>query len=261
MASIWYGVYYTWDQNTGNTLLQDPMELFGFGLIIIAMIFVVILTNKLFKSYKETKLPATLYWALGFAFLLAAVITLIIEKFSYSALGITSVGDISAIIALITSGAAIVCFDIFSFHTTYPEHVKVLTSVVSVGAIIYLGTLVSSIIIGYPFADVMDYELVYTPIADIIVYCTLLPIILIAPIIFYYYASKIRKENKPNSTRAFWMGTGLLAFDIGYIAEVAPFFPTELSIPFRIFFAIAAYIMYVCFSMPDWFKRRIKWTD
>ncbi|MHA1378357.1 MAG: hypothetical protein ACTSRG_08235 [Candidatus Helarchaeota archaeon] len=261
MATIFYDLEFLGNTIAGYSVLKNPWELIGLGIILVAMIIVAFLAQQMFKNYKETKMIATLYWALAFFFLLVAVVFLIIEKVSYSTLGNADLGDLMAILALITSGAAIVFFDIFSFHTTYPERVKVLTSFVSILATIYVGSLVYAIISGYPLADVKAYELVYNPFIDIIVYCTLLPIILIAPIIFFYYASRMREESPPNSKRSNWIGTGLLFFAIGYIAEVAPFLPTEFSIPFRIFFVLAGYTLWVCFSMPDWFKNRIGWTE
>ncbi|NVM01326.1 MAG: hypothetical protein HWN67_03260 [Candidatus Helarchaeota archaeon] len=242
------------------SILKNPLELFGLGIIIVAMIIVAFLAYQMFNSYRETKMAATLYWALAFGFLLIAVIFLIIEKVSYSTLGNRSLGDTMAIFALIFSGAAIVCFDIFSFHTTYPDRVKILTVIVSLIAAIYVGILVYSIILSYPHADVVNYELVYEPKTYIIVYCTLLPIILIAPSIFFYYSSKMRDNNPPNSIRARWMGIGLLFFAIGYITEVAPFLG-ELAIPFRIFFVLAGITLWICFRMPEWFKSKIGWTE
>ncbi len=244
----------------GYSVLKNPLELFGLGLILIAIILVTILAYQLSVNYKKTRMVATLYWALAFIFLLIAVISLIIEKVSYSTLGNRALGDITAIIALIFSGAAIVCFDIFSFHTTYPDKVAILTVFVSIITAIYVGVLVYSIILGYPYADVVNYELVYQPTTDIIVYCTLTPISLIGPVIFFYFSSKTKEENPPNSRRSRWMGISLLFFAIGYIAEVAPFLGA-LAIPFRIFFVLSAYIIWVCFSMPEWFKRRIGWTE
>ncbi|MFX0136059.1 MAG: hypothetical protein ACFFDN_20630 [Candidatus Hodarchaeota archaeon] len=244
----------------GYSVLKNPLELFGLGIIIVAMIIVTILAFQMFRNYRETKMVATLYWALAFGFLLIAVIFLIIEKVSYSTLGNRSLGDTMAIFALIFSGAAIVCFDIFSFHTTYPDNVKILTLFVSIIAAIYVGVLIYSIILGYPHADVVNYELVYEASTDIIVYCSLLPIILLAPLIFFYYSSKMRENNPPNSIRARWMGIGLLFFAIGYITEVAPFLGI-LAIPFRIFFLLAGIVLWICFSMPDWFKQKIGWID
>ncbi|MHA1301453.1 MAG: hypothetical protein ACTSO9_18685 [Candidatus Helarchaeota archaeon] len=261
MATILYDLEFIGNKLAGYSILKNPWELIGLAIILIAMIIVAFLAQQMFKSYNETKMKATLYWALAFFFLLIAVIFLIIEKVSYSTLGNANLGDLMAILALITSGTAIVCFDIFSFHTTYPERVTILTIFVSILAAIYVGSLCFAIIQGYPWADVQSYELVYNPMIDIIVYCTLMPIILIAPIIFFYYASRMHEENPPNSRRSNWIGIGLLCFATGYIAEVAPFMPPTFSIPFRIFFVLAGYILWICFSMPDWFKSRIGWIE
>lgn len=261
MASIWYGIEFSWNKLLGYSILKNPMELIGFGIIIIVIGLIIFILNYLIKSYKETKMGTTLLWILGFSFLLVGIIFLILDKFSYSTLGNAPFGDLMAILAIITSGIGIVFFDVFAFHITYPEREKILTLLFSILAAIYIVTLCSAIIAGPPTADVVNYELVYIPIVNIIVYITLLPIMLIAPGILIYYYSRMRNKNRPNALRAFWMGIGLLAFAIEYIAEAAPFFPPRLAIPMRVLFVIAGAILYICLSMPDWFKDRIGWTD
>ena len=258
-----YGPEYDFNKYIlGYSVLKNPLELIGLGIIVMALIMVAILAQQMLKSYRETKMTATLYWALAFLFLLIAVIFLIIEKVCFSTLGNQGFGRLMAVIALMTSGVAIVCFDLFAFHTTYPEKVPFLGTLVSILAAIYAGSLIYAIISGSAdLARVEHYELVYSPTIDIIVYCTLLPIILLAPIIFFYYSGRMKEENPPNSKRSSWIGTGMLFFAIGYVAEVAPFMPSEFSIPMRIFFVLAAFVLWICFSMPDWFKNRIGWTD
>jgi hypothetical protein len=264
MALDLYGLEFWINQILGYSVLKNPIELIGLGIIVVAMAIVFLLVQQMFKSYKETKMTATLYWALAFLFLFIAVIFLILEKVSYSTLGAEELGDLMAVLALISSGIAIVCFDLFAFHTTYPDRVTILGILVSILAFIYVGSLCLSIITGE--AIVQNYELVYPFQIDLIVYGTLFPIILIAPIIFFYYASRMVEENPPSSKRSSWIGVGFLCFAAGYIGEVAPFFNylpdifQALPIFFRIFFVIAGLILWICFKMPDWFKERIGWT-
>ncbi|MFX0138619.1 MAG: hypothetical protein ACFFDN_33560 [Candidatus Hodarchaeota archaeon] len=256
-----YGFEFSWNRFLGYSVLKDPMELIGLVIILVILAIVTVIIPKLFKTYKDLRDSATFAWLLTFIFLEAAIIFLIFEKVSYSTLGLIDLGDIMAIIAFSCVSVAIVSINYFTFNMTYPDHKKILTMIVLILTIIHNIVLIFAILSGPPYADVINYELVYDISINRIVYPILLSIILIPPIIFFYFSSKSREENRPNSIRALWMGIGIICFDIGYLTEVAPIFPTELSIPLRILFAVAALIMYVCFSMPDWFKKKIGWID
>ncbi|MHA1293893.1 MAG: hypothetical protein ACTSR3_23020 [Candidatus Helarchaeota archaeon] len=256
-----YGLEFSWNRFLGYSILDNPMEIVGIVIIIAVLCLTIVIAHKLFYSYRDSSDIATLTWLLTFLFLSAAIFFLILEKVSFSTLGLADLGKLMALIAFSCVSVALVCINNFSFRMTYPEHNKVLTVFVSILAVIYNTILIIAILAGPPYSDIKKYELVYSFSIDLIVYPLLLSILLIPPITFFYFSSKIQEENRPNSKRALWMGIGILCFDIGYIAEVAPILPTDLSIPLRILFAVAAFIMYVCFSMPDWFKNRIGWTE
>ena len=74
-------------------------------------------------------------------------------------------------------------------------------------------------------------------------------------------AIRVKEENPPASNRASWFGNAFLVYAIGQVVEFAPFFPTEFSVPLRITYVIAALIFYICFTMPEWFKKRIGWES
>ena len=119
---------------------------------------------------------------------------------------------------------------------------------------IYVEVLCWAILSGPPIMDVVNYEIVYNEMwINILIYCTAPTGLFFAPATFYYFGIKSREESRANSNRSIWFGTGVVFFDIAYILEVAPFFPSELSIPFRSFFLVAAIIMYFCFTK--------EWTD
>ena len=255
-----YGFWFSWNKALGYSILKNPLELIGIGIIAVILVIVILGVRELYKIYKSNRDVANLTWLLTFLSLLFAVIFLICEKLCFSTFGLYEFGKFMALLAFCFVGFAVIAINNFAFRMNNPERVKLLTACVTILVVIYITVLSYAIIIGYPISDVVNYELVYDVSIDLIVYPVLITILAIAPLTFFYFSSKIREENKAASTRALWMGLGIVFFGVGFIVEVAPLFPTELSIPLRGLFAAAAIIMYVCFAMPEWFKNKIGWT-
>ena len=95
-------------------------------------------------------------------------------------------------------------------------------------------------------------------------FACLIPLGLMSPIMFFYFSVQSASLNKANAMRSFWMGVALSAFFMGYILEVmaiaSPIVDILLIIA-RCLMLFAALLLYICFSMPDWFKTRIGWTE
>ncbi|MHA1378573.1 MAG: hypothetical protein ACTSRG_09345 [Candidatus Helarchaeota archaeon] len=243
-----------------ESMLNDPIELFGIIVILIALFLIVIFSRILYKSYKENHDIATLYLIIAFILLVIAAFFLFIEQFAYS-MGNISLGDIGGIIATISVGSSMVFVALFAFHNTFPDKVKILGTLVAIGSIIYVGTISWAILQSPPIKDVINNEIIYTTWINILIYCTVIPIILVAPMTFHYFGYKIRAENKPSSNRSYWFAVAFYIFGAGYIGELAPFFPTFLSNILRVTYLIAAIILYNCFTMPEWFKKRLGMTS
>jgi len=261
-ASLQYYIWFYINKAVGYSILSNPYELIGLILILTGLVLVGILAGVLYKSYRQTKMKPTLYFFLAFVFFIIAAFFLFLEKLSYASMGSMLLGDISMILSMVTVGIAIIFIDLFAFHNTYPDHVRSLGSIIVIITCITFGIRLWGLYVGPPIMDIINFEIVYLDLGvNIILYGTIIPVIVIGPLTFYYFSIKSYKENKPNSIRSFWFGTGLLCFGVGYIAEVAPFFPTEFSILFRSTYIISAIILYICFTMPDWFKDKIGWTE
>ncbi|MHA1301452.1 MAG: hypothetical protein ACTSO9_18680 [Candidatus Helarchaeota archaeon] len=251
-ASPLYHLEFLGNKLLGYSILDNPMEVIGLGILMVMLVFVSILSVKLYKSYKETKMLSTLYFFLAFFFFIIAAFFLILEKFSYSTLGNVTLGDIGGVIALNFSGVAIICMNLFAINNTYPERIKIYGTIISVVTEIYTWVLCWAILTGPPIKDIINYEIIYGEIwIDILIYVTAIPVLLIAPLTFLYFAYKTKAESPANSRRSKWFGIGIIFFDIAYILEIAPFFPSVLSIPFRSFFIISVVILYICFT-KDW---------
>ena len=258
--SINYAIEFTLRELSGYSMFTDPLELFGTILILVILAITILIVVKLFNNYKETNDKATLSWALASLFLLFAIIFLIIEKLSYSTLGQPDFGRLVAMIASSCVAASLVSFSNFAFYITYPKYKDIFVIIVAILGISYMAVLIYANIMGPPLVDVVEFELIYDISINFLIYPLLIPILTIGPVIFFYFAQKSREENRPNATRAIWLGIGLICFGTGYIVEVAPFFPPFLSIPLRGLFLATAIIMYICFTMPEWFKKSIGWT-
>jgi len=225
------------------------------------MVFAFLGMVHLYKNYRETKRAPTLYFLLCYIFFLIAGSLLIIEKLSFSTLGLPDLGVLMGIVALINVAIALVCGLRFVFLSTYPRHVNILNFLGAIVLAICFGTLIYAIITGPPNAHIQNYELIYSPIINFVVYITIVPLISIGTMPFYIYAFRMRNDDRPNFNRTFWLGTGVLIFLLGILAEIGPFFPSILSIPLRIAMLLGTIIMYICFTMPQWFKDRIGWKD
>ena len=102
----------------------------------------------------------------------------------------------------------------------------------------------------------------YPLIIQLIIYITAIPSAIFPPAVFFYFAKKIREENKPQSSFSVLFGIGLVCIAFGYIFGFFVFIPLViLPVITRGLYLSFIIIMYVCFSMPDWFKRRINWPD
>ncbi len=261
MSRLTYGFEFTWNKLMNISILNNPMEVVGLVFVLILEVIMVLLVYRAFTSYRETKMFGTLLWFLAFVTIFVGVIFLILEKVAYSTLGNMGLGDLMTILALTLSGAGIVCFDIFSFHTAYPDYEKVLSVLVAALAATYIGALSFAIATGSPNSEIINNEPVYSLGFDIIAYITLIPLLTIAPLVFFYFYWRNRDKERGQALRGLWIGIAFSFFAVGYISEAAPYFPAGLAAPLRILHLIAATILYICLTMPDWFKNRIGWID
>ena len=261
MTWFWYGVDFTWNKILGRSILQNPIETIGIIIILFILVFGCLATLQLFQNYRKTQRIPTLYFAIGLALYLVAAVLLIIERICLAILGLADLGTFMAVFALSAAGTAGVFSLRFIFLTSYPEQDKILTLIVAIGEALSHGCLCFAIILGPPFANLINYEIVYAPFVNIIFLCLIIPLIVIGVGTFFIYAYKLRIEDKPNSIRTFWLGTGILIFFLGLLGELVPIFPEILSIPFRSLMLMGTLITYICFLMPKWFKDKIGWKE
>ena len=250
------------------------IDIIGLLIIIVIMVVIILCVRVLLKSYKETKNVSTLYFAMAFIFFIGAIVLLLTEKVTMSLndttpnLLMAMIGGWSAIIALIFSGAAIVTINIFAFHNTFPERKGILSPIIGIIAGIYVFLLCYSIFsamhFGGALAAIVSGEMTYDATISLWSLILLMPCAISPPVVFFYFSGMTKETNAPNSKRSFWMGFAITLFFVGYVIEVLPIqhIITEyLSIPGRITLFFAAYILYICFAMPEWFKNRIGWTE
>ncbi|MFX1450041.1 MAG: hypothetical protein ACFFCM_04300 [Promethearchaeota archaeon] len=255
LASWEYAYQYQLNRLFGQSTLNDPMALFMIIIFLIAGIFLIGMIRALYQNYIAVEAIETLLFLIGMLCLLIGVVFNVFRKLSYSTWGAPELGDILYLITNFSVLAGILCVDAFSVRVTFPEHFKAIFSFVLTITPIFLGILIWAVIQGPPNAHIVNFEVAISFEMNIIRNIFVLPICAIPATLFLYYAIKIRKENKPNSSRSFWLGMGVIFFDL---AVLVPQYDIELNF-FQIFFLPAAITFYVCFSMPDWFKRKIEW--
>ncbi|NHI91868.1 MAG: hypothetical protein EAX96_05155 [Candidatus Lokiarchaeota archaeon] len=245
--------------------MQNPLEFVGYGIIILIVIFVILNIRVLLQKYKHTENKNTLVFTFAFIMFLGAIVTLLIQTLTLEL--DEFIGRMMAILALIFSGTAIVLINYFSFNNTFPEKKVGLTIIISLVAVIYVSILTHANINGLyggNLSDIIAGEVAYDPTISLISFICLIPLGLISPIMFFYFSVQSASLNKANSLRSFWMGVAISAFFSGYILEVMAIASPIVDILLifgRILMFVAALILYICFSMPDWFKNKIGWVE
>ena len=235
-------------------------DLIGLAIVLFVAVEVLVLSIILFKRSKETKQNITLYFALMFLFLFFAVIFLITEQVSYRILNQIFLGDIMAWSALIASGTAGIFISLVTFDLTFPDKKRGLIIPIIILVFAYLTlTFIAIFYLGDPWSFVQEGELFYAYPIMITLYVLVSPVLFIAPIVFFYY-SIVNRDNKPQSIKSFWMGLAILVFGVAYLIEIGPI-AIILTVPMRLGYIFAATVLYICFAMPDWFKRAIKWEE
>ena len=124
-------------------------------------------------------------------------------------------------------------------------------------ATIFLVTLTWAIIQGPPYVNVINFEVLYSLDIIIIRLPCIISILALPAAVFFYFAIRIRNDDKPKSIISFWLGMGIVFFAIAFIVSPIVF---EFRF-FQVFILPAPIIFYLCFSIPDWFKRKIGWPD
>jgi len=242
------------------------IDLFGLAIVLFVAAEVLILSIVTFSKWGKEKASITAYFANMFLFLFFAVIFLIMEQASFRVFGNDFLGRIFAWVAIFTSASAGIFIGLITFQLT-TEHkwrymififILVATYITVTGLSIFLSDY-GTAIFGQPITYVQEGELFYIPPVMVFNYLLIGPILMLAPITFFYYAI-VNRDNKPNAIRSFWMGMAILVFAVAYLIEIGPI-TVWIAVPMRFGYIFAATTLYICFSMPEWFKKIIKWED
>ncbi|NVM04006.1 MAG: hypothetical protein HWN67_16865 [Candidatus Helarchaeota archaeon] len=251
-----YGFQYTLNRFSGRSLFDQPIDLILLGALLVAFVFLIGIIRALYKDYKKTETVETLLFLLGMITLIPANIFGIVTNLCYSTLGMPEIAEIITIINLFPMQFTYLCVNLFAIRMTFPKRYKLILVILLILSVIMIGTVTWAITKGPPYFNVINFAQVYSLNIQIIRFICLIPVAVIPISVFYYYATKVREENRATSNRSIWLGTGILSFAI---AVIIPTVAVELRV-FQALYVPAAIIFYVCFSMPDWFKRRIGWT-
>ena len=232
-------------------MLDIPLEdLLSLLVVLIAVVINLIVFIKSYKAYKANKLTQTILFALTSLFMALAMIFLVAEKVFLSSILQDEVkGVLFGTIAICLSGVTVAVVDSFAFNMAWPTRFKTLTGVCIIPIVIYL-----SLWLFDPLRDVewtgvpVSGEIVVGPITTTAVYFTLVPLLVIPVLVFFYYAVKVRTQSPISSKRSMVLGFGVATISLAYIFEIIglaafftiPFLPTFM----RIFFSIGALLNY-----------------
>ena len=252
-----YYIQFTANQVFGRSILAQPLELFMLMVFLVAFVFLIGIISALYKNYKKRESVETLLFLIGMITLIPSNIFAILGNLCFSTLGLPEFGILITMIALFPSQCTYLCVNIFAIRVTFPKRFKLILVILLILSVINISTLTWAILQGPPYVNIVNFATVYSLDIQIIRFFCIVPFAVIPISVFYYYAAKIRDENRPSSNRSIWLGTGILFFALAVLfASIS----SELRL-FQTCYVPAAIIFNVCFSMPDWFKSRIGWTE
>jgi hypothetical protein len=204
--------------------MLSTTDLASAAIILIAVLLNSIIGIKSLNSYRENKLTQTLLFSLTALFMAVAMTLLIVEKlFLSSAIPDENLGMIFGAIAIIMSGFAVVCVDSFAFNMVFPKQFKVLTLIAAGIEAIYLGVWLTDAERHVEWSLVngeLTGEIVLGQFATMLPFLTLVPLLIIPVLVFFYYALKVREESPVSSKRSWVLGLGVLLISTGFILEI-----------------------------------------
>ncbi len=258
MAVSWiYYIEYISTTLFGVDIYRQPMQVFLLLILLIAGCFLIGIIYELNKDYKKRQSTETLLFLIGLIFLIPVIILGIISGLCYSVLGLPDLGILLTIIGMFPVQITYLCVNLFAIRMTFPKRYKVILVILVLLSVITVGSQLWAIDQGPPHFDIINFGIIYSLEVQIVRFTALILAAVFPISVFYYYAAKIREENKPRSNLSLWLGTGILCFVLAFqIPTIAPIFRI-----IQAFYLPAAIIFYVCFSMPEWFKKRIGWVD
>ncbi len=240
---------------TGYMGFITPLWIVGTIILAIDLFLGIYCMYIIMKKYRETEDINTLIFFTSGLSLFISLGILTVLNFAFPTSYMTELRQSLAITGLLSAVTSMTILDLFAFRSTYPEHVKLLTAFVVILSVIFAGASIWAGIEGPP-------SIMYHPTLLIISYCTLIGPAAIGPAIFFYYAIKVKKEDKPKSDLSFTFGLGLLLAVISVISELGMISAEVFVMTVFRFLGLAFIIIFVIvWKMPDWYKRMIGWSD
>ncbi len=236
---------------------SDPFSMLTLVSLIVSGIFLIGIIHALYQSYKKNELIETLFFLIAMFFLIIGAVSAIVLRFIYENLGLKGLGDILSILMSVSILICVTLVNLFSIRVTFPKRYKFFLGILLVlfGILVYTGFWAT--LEGPPHSQVVDFGLVFSPVITLIRVIGLVSFSIIPISLFFYHAKKVREEQRSHSNLSIWLGLGILCFSIAIVVATA--YPRFQLI--QVMYVPAAIIFYICFSMPDWFKRKIGWTD
>ncbi|HUY01181.1 MAG TPA: hypothetical protein VMV49_16595 [Candidatus Deferrimicrobium sp.] len=224
--------------------MQLPIEdLISVFIILIAVIINLIIGIKSYKSYRENHLTQTLLFAITAFFMAFAMIFLVVEKAFLSSLMPDEVlGMLFGGIAITLSGVAVVAIDAFSFNMVFPNKFKILTIFAILVEVFYLAMWWSDPERAVSWSGSTG-EITLGTFTTMLPYFTLVPLLVIPILVFFYYAIKVRSESPISSKRSVMLGMGVLVIATGFTIEIVGLSP--ILFPWAVYVIVIGRAMFI----------------
>ncbi len=239
-------------------MVLTTLDIINLTIMVVLLVEAVFFVRIMLRKYRESKNVVNLYFVVLIIDLFGAGICIFLEQISFDILLNDPLGRIFGTVLLIPTTIAGIIVNLIAFELTYPKKKRLLIIPIIILILIVDVAMAYAILSGVAVevgGVIADYG-IYTPIiliAEIPVF--------FAPLgTFFYFSYVTRKTSPPKSKRSFWLGFALLLFAVPYVSELI-YRPPEIAVPLRGLYLISATLLFICFAMPEWFKKYLKWED
>jgi hypothetical protein len=256
VINLEYVFHFTINKLSGYSIFNDLLNTIGMMILLVAMIFGIYVLHIIFREYRRKESINTLLFYFAGVCMLISGILITVVKLSYSTLGLYELGNILTCLAWTIVVVGMLFYDLFAFRNTYPERVKTLITIAVLISCFFTGILIFAIYSGFPYAYLNPnyFEYNYSPFIMVSIICSFVPLSMLGPLTFFYYAKKNREENKSKSNLSICFGIGIIFILIGLLNEIGFIYVFEFRVFFRIF--LVAYISCsICICILPYFCK------
>ncbi|NVM31488.1 MAG: hypothetical protein HWN65_21800 [Candidatus Helarchaeota archaeon] len=237
---------------TEELLILDPIHYIPIGIFFIIAALLLYLGIKTYRNYLENRSKRVQYFGIGILVLGLASFFAGLEK-TFLILDLSSSFVLSVnFLQVLCNSIGYLAINLFCLHVVIPKYEKKIF-----GLNVILSSIDISLYVIFPPTFVpKSYELILPSSTMLSQIVFGIPIILMIPILLFYYAFTMRKQSPPHSKWSFWLGMATML--IFFALYLKMFLPSDFADFTRLLWIPAFLFWYICFTRfieVDWPKK------